>query len=75
LVGDGALQTMIGAYQLNAPVDAALACAEIRSSSGESTALADALSRWTGPPLEEFADEPWAVGEAVRLVRWMICRP
>ena len=28
---------------------------------------ARALDRWVGPALDEFADEPWAIGDAVRL--------
>jgi len=66
-VGDGRLQTTIGGYRLDAPVDAMLACAEIHLGSGDPVALARALERWVGPALEEFADEPWAVGEARRL--------
>ncbi len=66
-VGDGRLQTTIGGYRLDAPVDATLACAEIQSGSDDPVALARALERWVGPALEEFADEPWAVGEARRL--------
>jgi DNA-binding SARP family transcriptional activator len=66
-VGDGRLQTTIGGYRLDAPVDAALACAEIQSGTDDPAALARALERWIGPALEEFADEPWAVAEAARL--------
>ncbi|MGZ4682153.1 MAG: ATP-binding protein [Acidimicrobiales bacterium] len=66
-VGDGRLQTTIGGYRLDAPVDATLACAEIQSGTDDPVVLARALERWVGPALEEFADEPWAVGEAARL--------
>ena len=67
VVGDGPLQTTIGGYRLDAPVDAALACAEIQAAGDDPVTLARALERWVGPALEEFADEPWAVGEAARL--------
>ncbi len=66
-VGDGRLQTTIGGYRLDAPVDAALACAEIQSGTYDPEALAGALRRWVGSALAEFADEPWAVAEAARL--------
>ena len=67
VVGDGPLQTTVGGYWLDAPVDAALACAEIQSASGDPVALTRALGRWVGHALEEFTDEPWAVGEVARL--------
>ena len=48
-VGKGRLQTTIGGYRLDAPVDAALACAEIRAGTDDPVALARALERWIGP--------------------------
>ncbi|MGD9701182.1 MAG: AAA family ATPase [Acidimicrobiia bacterium] len=67
VVGDGLLHTSVTGYRLDAPVDATLVCAEIQSAHGDATALARALSRWVGRALDEFADEAWAVGDAVRL--------
>jgi DNA-binding SARP family transcriptional activator len=67
LVGDDALRTTVGGYRLDATVDAALACAELEAAAGEPAAIARALERWVGDALEEFSDEAWAVGEAVRL--------
>src|SRR5207248_1075821 len=34
---------------------------------GAALAFADALRLWRGRPLEEFVDQPWAMGEAARL--------
>ena len=67
LVGEEMLQTTVGGYRLDARVDAALACAELESAAGDAVVIARALERWVGNALEEFADEPWAVGAAVRL--------
>lgn len=67
LVGDDALRTTVGGYRLDAAVDAALAYAELQAADGDPARIARALERWVGDPLEEFADEAWAVGEAVRL--------
>ena len=67
LVGEDALQTTVGGYRLDASVDATVACAELQSADGDAVAIARALERWVGDALEEFADEAWAVGEAVRL--------
>jgi len=67
LVGDDALRTTVGGYRLDAVVDARLACAELDAAHGDPVAIASALGRWAGDALEEFADEAWAVGEAVRL--------
>ena len=67
LVGEDALQTTVGGYRLDATVDATLACAELQSADGDAVAITRALERWVGNALEEFADEAWAVGEAVRL--------
>lgn len=67
LVGEDALQTTVGGYRLDATVDATLACAELQAADGDAVAITRALERWVGNALEEFADEAWAVGEAVRL--------
>jgi DNA-binding SARP family transcriptional activator/tetratricopeptide (TPR) repeat protein len=67
LVGDEALRTTVGGYRLDVRVDADLACAELKVADGDPVRIARALDRWVGDALEEFADEPWAVGEAVRL--------
>lgn len=67
LVGDDALRTTVGGYRLDATVDAALACAELQAADGDPARIARALERWVGDMLEEFSDEAWAVGEAVRL--------
>ena len=67
LVGDDALRTTVGGYRLDATVDAALACAELAAADGDPARIALALTRWVGDALEEFSDEAWAVGEAVRL--------
>jgi DNA-binding SARP family transcriptional activator len=67
LVGEEALRTTVGGYRLDAVVDAAVACAELQSANGDVVVIARALGRWVGAALEEFADESWAVGEAVRL--------
>ena len=67
LVGDETLQTTVGGYRLDAVVDARVACAELQSAQGDVVAITRALERWVGSALEEFADEAWAVGEAVRL--------
>jgi len=67
LVGEESLHTTVGGYRLDATVDAALACAELQSAAGDPALIAAALDRWVGHALEEFADEAWAVGEAVRL--------
>lgn len=67
LVGDDALRTTVGGYRLDATVDAALACAELQAADGEPARIARALERWVGDALEEFSDEAWAAGEAVRL--------
>jgi DNA-binding SARP family transcriptional activator len=67
LVGDGSLRTTVSGYRLDATVDAALACAELQAADGDPARIARALERWVGDALEEFCDEAWAVGEAVRL--------
>ena len=67
LVGEDALQTTVGGYRLDAIVDATVACAELQSADGDAVAITRALERWVGDALEEFADEAWAVGDAVRL--------
>jgi DNA-binding SARP family transcriptional activator/tetratricopeptide (TPR) repeat protein len=67
LVGADVLRTTVGGYRLDAVVDAALACAELQAAHGDPVRIANALERWVGNALDEFADEGWAVGEAVRL--------
>lgn len=67
LVGDDTLLTTVGGYRLHAVVDAAVACSELAAADGDHVLIERALARWAGDALEEFADEAWAVGEAVRL--------
>jgi DNA-binding SARP family transcriptional activator len=67
LVGEETLQTTVGGYRLDAVVDDRVACAELQSAQGDIVAISRALERWVGNALEEFADEAWAVGAAVRL--------
>ena len=67
VLGGDQLRTTVGGYRLDAPVDAALACAEIEAAHRDPEMLARALDRWVGPALAEFADESWAVADAVRL--------
>ncbi len=67
LVGEDALRTTVGGYRLDATVDAVLACAELQGADGDPATIAGVLERWVGEALEEFCDEAWAVGEAVRL--------
>jgi DNA-binding SARP family transcriptional activator/tetratricopeptide (TPR) repeat protein len=67
VVGDNALRTTVGGYRLDAAVDAALACADLQAADGDPARIGRALERWVGDALEEFSDEAWAVGEAVRL--------
>lgn len=67
-VGDDVLVTTATGYRLVAPVDAMLACAELAHARGDASAIRAALGRWIGVPLAEFSDEPWAAGEAARLL-------
>jgi DNA-binding SARP family transcriptional activator len=67
VLGGDELQTTVGGYRLDAPVDAALACSEIATAKGDPESLTRALARWVGPALAEFADEAWAVADAARL--------
>ena len=66
-LGDDVLRTAVGGYRLVADVDAALAREELRSAASSPEGISRALERWHGPALEEFRDEPWALGEANRL--------
>ncbi len=65
-VGDTTLSTTSVGYRLDAAVDAELFALDL---AGAETieALERALAHWTGPALEEFATEEWAVGDAARL--------
>lgn len=65
-VGDALVTTTAG-YRLDVPVDATLRCRELGNAGTDPEVLAAVLSRWGGPAVEEFATEPWAVGEARRL--------
>jgi DNA-binding SARP family transcriptional activator len=67
VLGEGLLHTSATGYRLEVPVDAALACEELQAAGGDPVAISLALERWVGPALDEFADEPWAVGDAARL--------
>jgi DNA-binding SARP family transcriptional activator len=75
-LGEGALVSTAGGYQLIASVDAQCFCSAITCSPTDDgttgtnvrlSTLETALGLWRGLPLEEFADEEWAVGEASRL--------
>ena len=67
VLGGDRVQTSVGGYRLDAPVDAALARAELEAANGDPELLSHALARWVGPALAEFADEAWAVADAARL--------
>lgn len=67
VLGGDHVQTTVGGYRLDAPVDAALARSEIEAAERDPEKLTRALARWVGPALAEFADEAWAVADAVRL--------
>ncbi len=69
ILGPEMLRTTAGGYRLDVDVevDAALACEEFETESGDPDQMARALGRWVGPTLEEFHDEAWAVGDARRL--------
>lgn len=67
VLGGDHVQTTVGGYRLDAPVDAVLARAEIEAANRDPDLLTGALARWVGPALAEFADESWAVADAVRL--------
>lgn len=56
------MHTTATGYRLDVDVDADLFLRDI-----EAGALDAALSRWSGPVLEEFAAEPWAAGVVARL--------
>lgn len=62
VLGDGGVVTTATGYRLDVDVDAAQFLDEIESGARDA-----ALSRWTGPALDEFAAEPWAAGMAARL--------
>jgi len=66
-VGDGVLHTSVIGYRLDTAVDAALVSVELGEADGDPDAIRRALGRWIGPALDEFADEPWAVAETLRL--------
>ncbi len=65
-----ALGTTGTGYRLDLDVDSEVFCREIAGVSvgvDGVGALETALARWVGPALEEFATEPWAAAEVVRL--------
>lgn len=70
-VGGDAIQSTGAGYSVTTRVDAdrfSRAVAAIPAGGPERLeALEAALALWAGPPLEEFAAEPWAEGEASRL--------
>lgn len=67
LVGPDVIHTTTTGYRLVAEVDAALACAELEQAGDDPRAIGRVLDRWAGPAFEEFRDEAWAHGEAIRL--------
>ena len=70
VLGDTAIQTTSTGYSLAVDVDAELFCREIANAADGiegAGALEEALARWVGTALEEFANEEWAVGEVARL--------
>ncbi|MCB1001051.1 MAG: hypothetical protein KDB40_17280 [Acidimicrobiales bacterium] len=68
-VGEPALRTTHLGYVLDLPVDASAFAAEVLAPAGpdRDVVLTRALARWHGDALEEFAGEPWVLGEAARL--------
>ncbi len=64
--GGGVVTTTTG-YRLDVPVDATLLCRELAEGARDADVIERVLARWGGPAVEEFAGEPWAVGEAARL--------
>ena len=69
-LGDGAVASIAGGYQLSSPVDAHEFCRAVVGATLTADvlpALERALELWIGPPYDEFADEEWAIGEAARL--------
>ena len=72
-LGPDALVSTAGGYQLIAPVDAQRfdqALADVRrltEPAARCHALRAALALSSGPALDEFAGEAWAIGEATRL--------
>ncbi len=85
VVGEGTVATTSGGYRLavdSASVDAERFAELVRGASAareagdaaRAVALCDeALSLWRGRPFSPFSDEPWAVGDVVRLeeLRWV----
>ena len=69
VIGDDALRTASVGYVLDLLVDAAAFAAEVLAPAGadREVVLTRALERWQGDALEEFAGEPWVLGEAARL--------
>ncbi|MGZ4772243.1 MAG: AfsR/SARP family transcriptional regulator, partial [Ilumatobacteraceae bacterium] len=66
-LGEGVVHTSVVGYRLAVPVDATVACEELELAAGDPEAIRRALAWWVAPVLQEFADEPWAVADAVRL--------
>ena len=85
VVGEGTVATSAGGYRLavdSGSVDAERFAELVRGASAareagdaaRAVALCDeALSLWRGRPFSPFSDEPWAVGDVVRLeeLRWV----
>ena len=70
VLGDTAVHTTSTGYRLDVDVDAKMFCREIAGAAvgiEGAGALEDALARWVGTALEEFANEGWAAGEVARL--------
>jgi len=70
VLGDAHVRTTSTGYRLDVDVDADMFCREIADAAvgiEGAGALEQALARWVGGALEEFANEEWAAGEVARL--------
>src|SRR4029079_4581992 len=70
VLDETALRTTSTGYRLDVDVDAEMFCREVAGAPGGiegAGALEEALARWVGPALDEFANEAWAAAEAARL--------
>lgn len=70
VLGDHALRTTTGGYLLDLEVDAdqfAAVARGPRTGHDRTAQLEGALARWRGNAIDEFAAEPWAIGQVARL--------